>query len=80
MFVSATRRSTLSSFVLSKTLPTPDGLFFIRKFQTTMVLVQINYEKTAILNIQPETIDYYHVTFFARQPADKYLSDDKYRW
>ena len=37
-------------------------------------------QSCTILNMQPDTIGDYHVTFLARHPDDKYLSDDKERW
>ena len=67
--------SPLSRFVLSKSLPTFNGLFFILYtlkyiFKQRWLLVLINNEETAILNMQPETTGDYHVTFLVRHLAD----------
>ena len=57
-------------FVLSRSLPISNGLFFIRHtpeytFKQQLFLVKVNYEETAILNMQPITKGDYHVTFLA---------------
>ena len=74
-----------SPLVLSKSLSTSDGLFFIRytpedTFKQRWFLVQVNHVETTILNMYPENIGDYHVTFLARNPDDKHLCDDKARW
>ena len=74
-----------SPLVLSKSLSTSDGLFFIRytpedTFKQRWFLVQVNHVETSILNMDPATTGDYHVTFLARHPDDKHLCDDRARW
>ena len=74
-----------SPLVLSKSLSTYHGLFFIRytpedTFKQRWFLVQVNHVEKVILNMHPDTTGDYHVTFLARHPADKLLCDDRARW
>ena len=74
-----------SPLVLSKSLSTSDGLFFILytpgdTLKQRWFHVQVNHAETTILNIHPDTIGDYRVTFLARHPDDKHLCDDKARW
>ena len=77
--------SPLSPLVLFNSLPNSNSLFFIRytpedTFKQRWFLVQINYEETALLKMNPETTGDYHVNFLARHPDDTHLCDDKARW
>ena len=77
--------SPLSPLDLFNSWSNSNGLFFIRytsedTFKQRWFLVQINYDKTALLKINPETTSDYHLIFLARHPDDTHLCDDKARW
>ena len=76
--------SPLTPIVISKSLSTSDGFFFIRctsedTFKQRWFLVQVNHVETVILNIHRDTTGDYHVTFLARHSDDKRLCDNKER-
>ena len=62
-----------------------DGIFFIRytpegTLKSRLFLVQLNYEETQVLHMNPRKTGDYHGTFLSRHTSDLHLCDDNYRW